>query len=76
MTNLNDTRTAAPTIALLRNRFAPWQMFSALPCGAADEDELDVEQADEDDVADFDAEDPRDLRVLDRLARLEAFTAA
>ena len=75
MTNLNDTRTAAPTIALLRNRFAPWQML----CREADEtadDESEAPQADENDVDSFDAEDPRDIFVRDRLARLEAFSAA
>ena len=73
MTNANDTAT--PTIALLGNRFAPWQMFCSVAKDSSGED-ADTEQSIEDDGDSFDAEDPRDLRVLDRLARLEAFTAA
>jgi len=73
MTTLNDT--AIPAMALLRNRFAPW----LLVCGGSGEDvdeSSDSFDAEDGAAADFDVEDPRDLRVLDRLARLEAFSAA
>ena len=73
MTNMNDTAT--PTIALLGNRFVPWQMRCSISDDSSDEDGV-VEPSVDDDGDGFDAEDPRDLRVLDRLARLEAFTAA
>ena len=73
MTNLHDTVT--PTIALFGKRFAPWQMRCSVSDDSSDEDSS-VQQADEDDGSGFEAEDPRDIRVLERLARLEAFSAA
>jgi hypothetical protein len=72
MTTLNDT--ANPAMALLRNRFAPWLMI----CDSGEDSDENSDSFDAEDgtAADFDVEDPRDLRVLDRLARLEAFSAA
>ena len=73
MTNFHDTVT--PTIALFGNRFAPWQMRCSVSEESSD-DSSESQQADEDDGSGFEAEDPRDIRVLERLARLEAFSAA
>ena len=73
MTNWTDTAT--PTTVFLGNRFAPWKIFCTALSEDADE-RAETEAEEDDGDAGFDAEDPRDLRVRERLARLEAFSAA
>ena len=72
MTNLCETLTAGPKATLFFTRFNGLRAL----CEQA-EDRIDGEAGSLDDEADgFDAEDPRDLRVRERLSRLEAFSAA